>query len=944
MNSNAHDPELPDFVLRMLGMLERHSGHIPPWRATIYILVLGLVLTAVVVVSVWQANAQRDRQDFESVSAQLRMQLQERLTNSQWKLSRAADEWARDGHSSGTARGLGFEPGDLRFMHTDDAPVTVLSQSWQLGADSQRVLADFWRDSVLSLTPFDGSLLSPALIDAQGKPFWLLVRAVDAPARESSSGRASADKTRVAWVLARLTQNTLLPPGAPHPQWAMDASLVSGRMAPAQMTLSLQSQKRFERRLMSVQHVAGQPGDAAMMLRMEGTPRPVGWRVAMARDPGIWIAGGFGLALTVGALHAYLLLISTRLRARNLAKQTTEALQRSESRTRAVVDTAPDAILTVGDDGKVQWCNQATMSIFGHSLESLEGQPLGCVIPSLESLRLPQWFNEQGVAGRVIGFETLGCRVDGTVFPIAVSARRAELDGVCMNTLFVRDTTDAKWAEHELLLRERALASSAEGIIITDMTLPGQPTIFVNTAFEKITGYEMHDILGQNCKVLQREDNNQPGIEAMRQAIAKGEACQVVVRNYRRDGTLFWNELTISPVRGSNDRVTHYVGVASDITDRMAAEQVLHLRTERLNAVFDLSPDGFVVLDKRGEVSIVNPAFERMTGLYAADLVGLTREGLESRLMALCSAAVEVADTDTDAPEAEPGEADGTMALSRKELLHLHSPCVRTLVRRIRHGGHDDETVMYFRDITQELEVDRMKSEFLSMAAHELRTPMASIYGFTELLLKRKFDDERRTDMLGTIHKQAHILINLINELLDLARIEARRGKDFKREGQPLQPLVESTVEGLLVHNDSRKVALSLPVEPIWVDVDQEKLSQAITNVLSNAYKYSPKGGSIELDVVSRSKEERIECGVRVRDQGLGMSPEHLARLFERFFRADTSGNIPGTGLGMTIVKEIVELHGGEVSVESELGHGTTVILWLPVAACTLPQRLPEPA
>jgi PAS domain S-box-containing protein len=556
------------------------------------------------------------------------------------------------------------------------------------------------------------------------------------------------------------------------------------------------------------------------------------------------------------------------------------------------------------------------LSIFGQSLDGLKGQSLGVVIPALEGISLEQWFQDHGFGGRVTGFETEGRRVEGTAFPIAISARRVELEDGHVNTIFVRDTTDAKWAEHELLLRERALASSADGIIITDMTLPGQPTIFVNAAFEKITGYAMQDILGMNCRVLQRDDNHQPGIELMRQAIAKGEACQVVVRNYRRDGTLFWNELTISPVRGVGNRVTHYVGVAADITDRMAAEQVLHLRTERLNAVFDLSPDGFVVLDKRGEVSIVNPAFERMTGLHVADLVGLTREGLEERLLTLCTSTEEVED-DAQA----------------WELLHLHTPGIRTLARRIRHGGHDNETVMYFRDITQELEVDRMKSEFLSMAAHELRTPMASIYGFTELLLKRQFDEPRRMDMLGTIHRQAHILINLINELLDLARIEARRGKDFKQQQQSLKSLIHGTVDALLVYNDDRKVGVVMPDQEVMVNVDTEKLSQAITNVLSNAYKYSPHGGHIDLDIIWRERGQHQECGIRVRDQGIGMSAEHLSRLFERFFRADTSGNIPGTGLGMTLVKEIVELHGGQVSVESEVGQGTTVVLWLPLAS-----------
>ena len=540
----------------------------------------------------------------------------------------------------------------------------------------------------------------------------------------------------------------------------------------------------------------------------------------------------------------------------------------------------------------------------------------------------------------MLSFETHGRRAEGTEFPIVISASWAEIDSEAIVTFIVRDTTDAKWAERELLLRERALESSEDAVIISDMNLPGQPMIFANAAFERVTGYALFDVLGTNCKLLQREDKDQPGIHTMRAAIEQGRACQVVVRNYRKDGTMFWNELTISPVRGLDDKVTHYVGIASDITDRMAAEQVLHLRTERPNAVFDLSPDGFVVLDKRGELSIVNPAFERMTGLNAADLVGQSMQAFEERLMSLC-ASVEVDEQPPRPGEAAAVDAEHSLTSGSRELLHLHSPSPCTLLRRVRHGGHDNETVMYFRDITHELEVDRMKSEFLSMAAHELRTPMASIFGFTELLLKRKFDDARRQDMLGTINRQASILINLVNELLDLARIESRRGEDFKRQHHTLQPLIEATTQSLLIHNDDRKVKLELPTAPIRVDVDSEKLSLALTNVLSNAYKYSPQGGEIELGMVWRDREGQPQCGIRVTDHGLGMTPEQLARVFERFFRADTPGNIPGTGLGMTIVKEVIDLHGGEVALSSAPGQGTVVTLWLPVLSEEIPGARP---
>ena len=116
---------------------------------------------------------------------------------------------------------------------------------------------------------------------------------------------------------------------------------------------------------------------------------------------------------------------------------------------------------------------------------------------------------------------------------------------------------------------------------------------------------------------------------------------------------------------------------------------------------------------------------------------------------------------------------------------------------------------------------------------------------------------------------------------------------------------------------------------PRWLQGDRKKLTQAVGNVLSNAYKYSPEGGAVEIDFVLATAERAL-LGIRISDHGIGMTAEQMARVFERFYRADASGRIPGTGLGMSIVKEIVELHNGQVTIDSKFGAGTTVTIWLP--------------
>lgn len=247
----------------------------------------------------------------------------------------------------------------------------------------------------------------------------------------------------------------------------------------------------------------------------------------------------------------------------------------------------------------------------------------------------------------------------------------------------------------------------------------------------------------------------------------------------------------------------------------------------------------------------------------------------------------------------------------------------------------DTETVsqiLYFRDVTHETEVDRLKSEFLSTAAHELRTPLTSIYGFAELMLTREFDEADRRDFLGTIVRQSELTVSILNELLDLVRIEERRGKDFIMECVDLRELLREIVAGFRTPADRPAPAAPPRGDPLWVRADRRKLTQAVSNVLSNAYKYSSADDRVEIDLSEIPGDGNAPARVclRIRDEGIGMTSQQLARLGERFYRADTSGNIPGTGLGVSILREIIQLHGGEMALASEPGAGTTVSLWLP--------------
>lgn len=238
---------------------------------------------------------------------------------------------------------------------------------------------------------------------------------------------------------------------------------------------------------------------------------------------------------------------------------------------------------------------------------------------------------------------------------------------------------------------------------------------------------------------------------------------------------------------------------------------------------------------------------------------------------------------------------------------------------------------LYLRDITQAHDIDRMKSDFLSAAAHELRTPLASIYGFTELLLVRQLPPDKQKDLLGTIHRQAKSLITLINELLDLSRIEARQGKDLHIVAGTVASLVDSTLAGWHYQAERHTLRCQMGHGACVVLADADKTRQALLNVLSNAVKYSPQGGTITLRTVLRGVGGQQQVGVQVCDEGMGMDANQCRRAFERFYRAHPLGDIPGTGLGLSLVQEIMQLQSGEAELQSTPGRGTQVTLWLPL-------------
>ncbi|MBI2731909.1 MAG: hypothetical protein HYX44_00910 [Aquabacterium sp.] len=294
--------------------------------------------------------------------------------------------------------------------------------------------------------------------------------------------------------------------------------------------------------------------------------------------------------------------------------------------------------------------------------------------------------------------------------------------------------------------------------------------------------------------------------------------------------------------------------------------------------------------------------------------------------------------------------AKGGAATEKSQASDVLSPCLIVQTLKGRYLKLNYETtdaqahVLFVRDVTAETLIDRMKSEFMSTAAHELRTPMTSIYGFSELLVNRTFSVDQAHKLAQTIHKQASWMISLLNKLLDLARIEARQGQDFDIETLSMGALLEEVMTSYCDTQTRPRITIHADEPCPTIEADRIKAAQAIGNVLSNALKYSPDGGPVTVSYGSAGREGTPGVRIEITDKGIGMSPEQLARVFERFYRADPSCNIPGSGLGMSLVQQIMSLLGGHIDIQSQLGHGTQVMLWFPASKPQTAARLIESA
>jgi PAS domain S-box-containing protein len=359
--------------------------------------------------------------------------------------------------------------------------------------------------------------------------------------------------------------------------------------------------------------------------------------------------------------------------------------------------------------------------------------------------------------------------------------------------------------------------------------------------------------------------------------------------------------------------------------ERRHAEEARHqadqiaARERELRIVVDSLRVGLLLLDQTGRVRLANPVVERLIRPGAADLVGRVLESgdvpLLDEWLDQVRAAARGADEKLDEWETE---RDGR--------------CWQVQVLPIAADARATPmgALVLLRDITRHREVQRLKDELVSVVSHELRTPLAVVLGFAELMVQRDLDPQEMRNYAGLIHEESGRLIGLLNEFLDLQRLESGRAR-FRCGPVALAPLCHGVAQRLATSGARHRLIVDVPDALPPVLADPDRLVQVLTNLVSNAVKYSPAGGDVTIAAVSADEQVVL----RVTDQGLGLPHEALTDLFDKFYRVDTPDRrgIGGTGLGLAICRQIVEGHGGRIWAESDgPGHGSAFSFTLPAA------------
>ncbi|MFO0957686.1 MAG: PAS domain S-box protein [Isosphaeraceae bacterium] len=553
-------------------------------------------------------------------------------------------------------------------------------------------------------------------------------------------------------------------------------------------------------------------------------------------------------------------------------------LKDREARLHSLIDSAADGILVIDECGRIETFNPAAEKLFGYAADEVLGRNVSLLMPGAEAARHDGYLARYFATGqaRVIGLgrEVVGMRKDGSEFTMELAVSVMRLDGGVRFTGIVRDVTERRRVESDLRSSNALLHAiqRAHQRFITDES-PGGLFSDVLSDLLGLTG-SAYGFIGE----VLHDDFGQPYLKTH------------AVTN------IAWDEAT----RRLND---------------VRAQEGLEFRN--LRTLFGAAlTTGEAVLSndpardpRRGGLPPGHPPLDSFLGLpvrRAGTMVGLI--GLANR----------------------PGGYDESVAAYLEPLL---STCASIIegYRNERRRQKAESDLQASKEAAEA--ASRSKSEFLANMSHEVRTPMAAILGYADMMLEPSLRPPDRDSALQAIRRNGSHLLQIINDILDLSKVEA--GK-LEIEPIPYSPwrVVLEAISGLRVRAQEGGVEIEAdPTGPLPASlrIDPTRVRQVLVNLVSNAIKFSPPGGIVSIRLGTAA--DRTALHLEVEDHGIGMTPEQLGQLFAPFQQADssTTRHFGGTGLGLSITRRLVEAMGGRIAVESAVGLGSRFTVWLPM-------------
>lgn len=619
-----------------------------------------------------------------------------------------------------------------------------------------------------------------------------------------------------------------------------------------------------------------------------------------------------------------------------------------ESRRRflSLFDAARIDLFAVDPGGEtIFFVSRGACERLGYALPELVGMPIYDVIPAMSQEEFRDVLT-RGRKGEEIVREAELVRRDGSKYPVEMRIDVTSEGGNERVHAVAIDLTQRKAQEREIELLLGAINIAGDVILVYRVDADALTLSYVNDAFTRQTGYTREEAIGRDLEYFRKAMPDDDGMHAVREAFKAGVPTQGEIVSYRKDGSTYWNQVTLHPIRDASGAITHWISIERDISDEVERNAALAEEHDRLLALTRAARRLFTALDAGSVVTIVEEVVDE---LLAADtrLLAVGENGASVSVQALGTPSWEAAMLDplieravdqrvrvVDERAVRAAAYSGRFGEARYAL-EIHS----------RHGRPLRNTDLFVFDLIAEyfavavrnvslyheveerrsavLELNQTKSDLIAMLAHDFRGPLTSIVGFADLTGEVGELNEEQQEFLQTIKVSALQLSELATDTLTLSRLE-RNEVALQLTQTDLGELIGSIVAA---QKERRHVDLFVEGNA-HLTGDEDRLRQVFANLVDNAVKYTPEGPDPQVRIVGTPDEVRVS----VRDFGIGIPSGELSLVFDRFSRASNARRlrISGTGFGLFLAKQLVQLHGGTIAVESEEGKGSTFTVVLP--------------